>query len=82
MPEMQEDMVRVGGGTADLRYRPIFHEWAVNLHIRVNARALTLEQLVHLFNQAGFSVGVGEWRPEKHGDKGMFHVEGVQEVRI
>ncbi len=82
-PEMREDMVKVGPGmskVADLRYRPIFHSWAANLTIRINSRALTLEQLVHLFNQAGFSVGVGEWRPEKKGDKGMFHVEGVQEV--
>lgn len=84
-PEMRQDPVRVGVGMnrpADLRYRPIFHEWAVNLPVRVNSRAMTVEQLVHLFNQAGFSVGVGEWRPEKKGDKGMFHVESVQEVRL
>lgn len=83
VPEMREDMVKVGPGmskVADLRYRPIFNEWATNLTIRVNSRALSLEQLVHLFNQAGFSVGVGEWRPERRGDKGMFHVEGVQEL--
>jgi hypothetical protein len=81
VPHMREDMVRVGMGTADLRYRPQFDEWAVNLRVRVNARAITLEQLVHLFNQAGFSSGIGEWRPQKDGASGMFHVEGVQEVR-
>jgi len=77
---MREDTVRVGMGTADLRYRPEFKEWAVNLIIRLNTRSMTLEQLIHLFNQAGFSVGVGEWRPEKDGRNGMFHVAGVQEV--
>lgn len=81
VPQMREDMVRLGGTTADLRYRPEFPEWAVNLAVRVNARALTLEQLIHLFNQAGFSCGVGEWRPQKDGMNGMFHVDGVQEVR-
>lgn len=77
-PRMREDTVRVGMGTADLRYRPEFTEWAVDLAIRLNTRALTLDQLTHLFNQAGFSVGVGEWRPEKDGRNGMFHVSGVK----
>lgn len=80
VPQMREDMVRVGMGTADLRYRPEFPDWAVNLTVRVNARALTLEQLLHLFNQAGFSSGIGEWRPQKDGQNGLFHVEGVQEL--
>jgi hypothetical protein len=80
-PHMREDMVRVGMGTADIRYRPEFEVWAVNLKIRLNSRAMTLEQLMHLFNQAGFSVGVGEWRPEKDGPYGMFHVEGMQEIK-
>jgi hypothetical protein len=80
-PRMREDMVRVGMGTADIRYRPEFSTWAVKLTIRLNSRAMTLEQLVHLFNQAGFSVGVGEWRPEKDGNNGMFHVEGMQEIK-
>ena len=80
-PTMREDMVRVGMGTADLRYRPEFAEWGVNLNVRLNTRALTLEQLIHLFNQAGFSVGVGEWRPEKDGRNGMFHVARVDTLR-
>ncbi len=79
-PHMREDMVRVGMGTADIRFRPEWAEWAINLSVRLNTRSLTLEQLTHLFNQAGFSVGVGEWRPEKDGRNGMFHVESVDEV--
>ena len=80
-PRMREDMVRVGMGTADIRYRPGFPEWSVVLPVRLNARALTLEQLCHLIRQAGFSVGVGEWRPERDGSWGMFDIETVQEVR-
>lgn len=79
-PQMREDMVRIAMGTADIRYRPEFTQWAVNLPVRVNSRSMTLEQLIHLFNQAGFSAGVGEWRPEKDGQNGMFHVEGVEEI--
>lgn len=73
-PTMREDMVRIGMGTADIRYRPEFKEWSVILPIRYNADKISLEQLVNIFNQAGFGVGVGEWRPEKDGVHGMFHV--------
>lgn len=78
-PNMREDMVRVGMGTADIRYRPEFKQWACTLPVRFNADAISLEQIINLFNLAGFGVGVGEWRPEKDGQYGMFHVQ-VQEV--
>jgi hypothetical protein len=73
-PTMREDMVRVGMGTADIRYRPEFMAWRVKLPIRYNADAVSLEQIVNLFNLGGFGVGVGEWRPERDGLHGMFHV--------
>lgn len=74
-PEMREDMVRVGMGTADLRYRGEFKEWKTTLTIRHNSNVLSTEQIVNLFNTAGFAVGVGEWRPQKDGSHGMFHAE-------
>lgn len=73
-PRMREDMVRVGMGTADLRYRAEFPEWSTELYIRFNERAISPSQIINLFNVAGFGVGVGEWRPEKDGSYGMFHV--------
>lgn len=73
-PEMREDMVRVGMGTADIRYRGEFKDWSVLLNIRYNKNAMSLEQIVNLFNYGGFGVGVGEWRPAKDGSYGMFHV--------
>lgn len=73
-PSMREDCVRVGMGTADLRYRPEFRQWRVTLRIRYNADAVSLDQIVNIFNLAGFGVGVGEWRPERDGQFGMFHV--------
>lgn len=79
-PRMREDMVRVGMGTADIRFRPEFPEWSVTVPVRFST-AITLEQIVNLFNQAGFSCGIGEWRPQKDGPYGMFHVEGVEVVR-
>lgn len=73
-PQMREDMVRVGMGTADLRYRGEFPEWRCVLRVRYNSNALSPEQIINLFNLAGFGVGVGEWRPEANGSYGMFHV--------
>jgi len=33
------------------------------------------EQVVNLVNTAGFGVGIGEWRIEKKGEHGTFHVK-------
>jgi hypothetical protein len=73
-PNMREDMVRVGmSKSADIRYRGEFKEWSCTLRIRFNARVLSAQQIVNLINTAGFAVGVGEWRPEKNGQFGLFH---------
>jgi hypothetical protein len=77
-PVMREDVVRLQGQTADLRYRPEYRNWRVRLKIRYNARLLSAEQVLHLLNIAGFSVGVGESRPQRNGEWGCFHIEPVQ----
>lgn len=73
-PTPRQDMVRVGMGTADLRYRGEFKQWKAKLRVRYNAAAISAEQIVNLFTTAGFAVGVGEWRPQRDGSYGMFHV--------
>ena len=71
-PGMREDPVKLNGKVADLRYRAEFREWSIRLNVEYNAGILSDEQLVNLFQLAGFSVGVGEWRPEKNGSFGTF----------
>jgi hypothetical protein len=73
-PRKREDMVRVGMGTADIRYRAEFPTWTATLRVQFNARAISAEQIINLFQVAGFSVGVGDWRPEKDGSFGRFEV--------
>jgi hypothetical protein len=73
-PAMREDMVKVGMGTADLRYRAVFAIGHAKILVRYNANVLSEAQILNLLNTAGFAVGVGEWRPEKDGQYGMFHV--------
>jgi hypothetical protein len=76
-PHMRRDMVRVGTGTADIRFRAEWSRWEVELRIRYNARLLSERQLVNMYNMAGFAVGVFEWRPECDGMHGLFHVGNV-----
>lgn len=73
-PRMREDTVRVGMGAADLRYRGEFPTWRVEITVRFNTNVLSEEQLLNLFNTAGFAIGVGEWRPQRDGSYGLFHV--------
>jgi hypothetical protein len=74
-PTPREDMVRISMGTADIRYRGEFRTWSADITLRHNENVLSAEQIANLFNTAGFAVGVGEWRPQRDGSFGMFHVE-------
>ena len=74
-PIMREDMVKVGGmsKTADIRYRPEFRNWEIPLRMTYNANGkYSLEQLLNCFNVGGFVCGIGEWRPERDGQMGMY----------
>lgn len=79
-PRPREDMVRVGMGTADIRYRPEFPEWKIPALIKYNAAVISAEQIANLLNTAGFAIGIGEWRPEKNGSFGRFHVASEGEA--
>lgn len=80
-PTMREDMVRVGMGTADLRYRAEFWPWKAALPVVYDAAVIQPEVIVHLFSKAGFSIGVGEWRPQRDGEYGRFHVATPEEAQ-
>lgn len=73
-PQMREDMVRVGtiNKVASPRYRPVFPVWGLNLTIQYVDGMITEGELAQLIMAAGFSFGLGEWRPEKGGSFGMY----------
>ena len=76
VPEMREDMVRIGMGSADLRYRAEFKNWSAEMTLKYNASGnISLEQILNCINAGGFAVGLGEWRPERDGDFGRYHIE-------
>lgn len=75
-PVMREDMVRIGQGTADLRYRPQFNNWYIDLEIQYDEDCgISWENMMNAINAGGFSCGIGEWRSEKDGDYGRYHIE-------
>ena len=77
-PIMREDMVKVGMGTADIRFRGEFRNWYADMTISYNANGQhTLEQIINIINAGGYVCGVGEWRPERDGQYGMFHVSAT-----
>lgn len=75
-PEMREDMVKIGMGTADIRYRGEFKNWRTTFRIKYNVNGqYSLENILNILNAGGMVCGVGEWRPERDGQFGMFHVK-------
>lgn len=62
---MRTDMVRVGMGAADIRYRPEYPEWYMELNIDFNEGLISIDQLHQIVKAAGYGNGLGEMRPEK-----------------
>lgn len=75
-PVIREDMVRIGMGTADIRYRAEFRNWRANLLVTINRNGqFSTESIISVIEAGGLLCGIGEWRPEKDGNFGKFHVE-------
>lgn len=77
-PIMREDMVKLQGTTADIRYRGEFRNWSADITVSFNENGqYTLEQIINIINAGGYVCGVGEWRPERDGQYGMFHISAT-----
>jgi len=75
-PELSEDVVKIGlSKVADLRYRPSFRKWSVELELSlIKTGMFEMSDIITAIDMAGFMNGVGEWRIEKNGEFGCFHV--------
>ena len=75
MPVMRQDMVKVGMGSADIRYRGEFNNWSAEFTVSFNKNGnYSLDHIINFLNAGGYVCGLGEWRPERDGQFGMFHV--------
>lgn len=79
---IREDIVKVGTNQTDLRYRPEFRNWRVRIQAEIDPDLLEAKDIANLVNRAGFSVGIGEWRPEKGGEYGRFELDTTYPVDV
>lgn len=78
-PTLHESTVRLNGRTADLRYRALYPRWSITFQVLYNPHVIALEGIVNMLENAGFSIGIGDWRPQKDGSFGMFRVKRSEE---
>jgi hypothetical protein len=82
--DKREDSVNVGkfpSKVADLRYRPEYINWEIDLEIEYDEEILKPAAVLNLLRRAGFSVGICEWRPEKNGQHGRFTIAEKVDVK-
>jgi len=75
-PNCRSDAVLRGPNKAPaIVYRPEFIPWEMEIPIEFSkSGVLSLDQIVMLFNSAGFHVGIGAWNPPHNGIHGRFRV--------
>lgn len=74
--EMREDMVKVGMGAADIRYRGQFNNWWAEFTISYNENgSQSIDEILTIMNAGGYVCGLGEWRPERDGQYGMYEIK-------
>jgi len=81
-PLMREDMVRVGMGGTDLRYRGEFWPWTAVVDLTYVKSLLDQGSVISLLEAAGFGVGVCEWRPERSGANGTFEIDPDRDIEV
>lgn len=78
--EMRTDHVRIGNGSADIRYRPEYTNWSAVLTISFNEGLVSLDQVFQMVYAGGYGTGIGDWRPEKGGNFGRFTLKDLTKV--
>jgi hypothetical protein len=63
-----------------MRYRPRFEQWGAKFMLHIDDELLSPEMAHQLLNEAGQSIGIGDFRPEKRGPFGRFRVTGWKEM--
>lgn len=77
-PELRIDIGRNSGMTRSAKhcFRPEFETWEIPLVLKyIKNGKYTLSQILNLVNYGGFASGIGEWRPERDGQHGMYELK-------
>lgn len=70
-PEVNESMVRVGMGVADVRWRPMWRKWHAIVRVSYDADQFSTDDVLNLMMRVGMQVGIGEGRPDSKSSAGM-----------
>lgn len=70
-PERTELPVRNATGVIDIRVRPMWREWALNLTVQFDEDQFRLSDVANLLARAGVQCGVGEGRPFSRESNGL-----------
>lgn len=70
-PERVDMATRNATGVADIRVRPMWRDWKINVVIRYDADQFTKSDVVNLISRAGEQVGIGEGRPYSKSSNGL-----------
>lgn len=62
-----------------MRYRPRWNKWKLQFELLIDESQLAVETAHQLLTEAGASIGIGDFRPEKRGPFGRFRVTKFEE---
>lgn len=80
-PEITIDRTMLKGSILNIAIRAKFVRWNSEFEIEYDERGiLTIDQIINLIDIAGYSIGIGQHRPERGGIFGRFEVV-TQEVQ-
>lgn len=69
-------------GVIDIRVRPMWRKWSINLRVQYDEDQFTLTDVSNLLMRAGMQVGIGEGRHDSKSSTGLgygcFKIEGAQ----
>jgi hypothetical protein len=57
-----------------MRSRPCFKDWALEFQLDIEEEEIDPSVIKEVLDYAGKRVGIGDFRPEKGGSFGRFHV--------
>lgn len=70
-PERVDMATRNATGVADIRVRPMWRKWHVDVTLTFDGDQFTATDVVNLLHRAGMQVGIGEGRPFSKSSNGL-----------
>lgn len=70
-PERLDMATRNATGVTDIRVRPMWRKWGLDLKVRFDEDQFTAQDVLNLLSRAGLQVGIGEGRPYSKQSNGL-----------